>query len=261
MADNVILNAGVGGDTVAADDIAGVKYMRHKMSIGAPGAASDVSAVNPVPVTNPVSEASLASIDTKMPVAGQALMAASSPVVLASNHSPIVVTSSSRNIVGSFAVARPIVNGTVALQNLLSIEAVGATNVYIRRIYVAIGTDGAAVTGAPAYRIARTSVTPSAGTTLTVPKKRTSLAAATAVVRSAPTAVAVANDMFASVGYQSAGGAGTVHAPVFVELFVSRGELDDIVLVAGEGIVILCDTVGDVDVLHLAGIEWQEGTG
>ena len=47
MADNTTLNAGTGGDTIASDDIAGVKHQRIKLSVGADGAASDA-----VPVSN-----------------------------------------------------------------------------------------------------------------------------------------------------------------------------------------------------------------
>lgn len=50
MADNVTLNAGTGGDTVAADDIGGVKYQRVKVTFGADGAATDASPANPLPV-------------------------------------------------------------------------------------------------------------------------------------------------------------------------------------------------------------------
>lgn len=41
MVDNVVLNTGTGGDTVAADDIAGVKHQRVKLSLGADGTAAD----------------------------------------------------------------------------------------------------------------------------------------------------------------------------------------------------------------------------
>lgn len=41
MADNTTLNAGTGGDVIATDDIAGVKYQRVKLSLGADGAAAD----------------------------------------------------------------------------------------------------------------------------------------------------------------------------------------------------------------------------
>lgn len=52
MADNVLLNAGTGGDTIAADDVAGVKYQVVKVAVGADGAASLVSNSNPVPVSD-----------------------------------------------------------------------------------------------------------------------------------------------------------------------------------------------------------------
>jgi hypothetical protein len=41
MAENVVLNSGTGGDTAAADDIAGIKYQRVKLSLGADGSATD----------------------------------------------------------------------------------------------------------------------------------------------------------------------------------------------------------------------------
>lgn len=51
MADNTTLNAGVGGDTIATDDIGGVKFQRIKLIHGADGTnAGDVSAANPLPV-------------------------------------------------------------------------------------------------------------------------------------------------------------------------------------------------------------------
>jgi hypothetical protein len=51
MADNVTLNTMSGGDTIAADDIAGIKWQRMKMGWGADGAAVDVSTTAPLPVT------------------------------------------------------------------------------------------------------------------------------------------------------------------------------------------------------------------
>lgn len=51
MADDITLNAGTGGDVVAADDIGGVKYQRVKLVHGADGVNSgDVSTANPFPV-------------------------------------------------------------------------------------------------------------------------------------------------------------------------------------------------------------------
>ena len=49
MADNFSANAGSGGDTFAADDVGGVKYLRNKMVWGADGAVNDVSAAAPMP--------------------------------------------------------------------------------------------------------------------------------------------------------------------------------------------------------------------
>ncbi|MFM7011077.1 MAG: hypothetical protein ACKO0Z_17445, partial [Betaproteobacteria bacterium] len=52
MADNTTLNTGVGGDTLATDDISGVKYPRSKITLGADGVNDgDVSAANPLPVS------------------------------------------------------------------------------------------------------------------------------------------------------------------------------------------------------------------
>lgn len=50
MADNTTLNAGSGGDTIASDDIAGVKHQRVKIEYGTDGSATDVSDTNPLPV-------------------------------------------------------------------------------------------------------------------------------------------------------------------------------------------------------------------
>lgn len=51
MTDNVIIDPGVGGATIAADDIAGVQYQRVKVTSGADGYATDVSRAAPLPVT------------------------------------------------------------------------------------------------------------------------------------------------------------------------------------------------------------------
>lgn len=124
MADNVAVTPGSGA-TLAADDIGGVLYGRTKIVIGDDGVnGGDVSASNPMPVTGaltdtqlratavpvsgtfwqatqPVSaaslplptgaatEATLSTMNGKLPSPGQALMAASQPVVIASNQTAI----------------------------------------------------------------------------------------------------------------------------------------------------------------------------
>jgi hypothetical protein len=51
MADNTVLNLGAGGDTIATDDIGGVKHELVKIEFGDDGFATQVSATNPLPVT------------------------------------------------------------------------------------------------------------------------------------------------------------------------------------------------------------------
>lgn len=52
MADNITLNSGTGGDTLAADDISGVKYQRVKPTFGEDGSATDVSNTTPLPTVS-----------------------------------------------------------------------------------------------------------------------------------------------------------------------------------------------------------------
>lgn len=52
MADNVTLNAGVGGATLATDDVSGTHYQVVKLDVGGDGAAAPVSNTNPVPVSD-----------------------------------------------------------------------------------------------------------------------------------------------------------------------------------------------------------------
>ena len=51
MSDNTTLNPGTGGDTIASDEVAGVKIPRSKIIIGADGVSNgDVAESNPLPV-------------------------------------------------------------------------------------------------------------------------------------------------------------------------------------------------------------------
>lgn len=66
MADNTVLNTGSGGDTIATDDIGGVKYARSKIVVGADGVNDgDVSSANPLPVTG-----TLTTVNTVTTLAG-----------------------------------------------------------------------------------------------------------------------------------------------------------------------------------------------
>lgn len=52
MADNTTLNPGTGGDVIATDDVAGVKYQVVKLAVGADGAAALVANANPIPISD-----------------------------------------------------------------------------------------------------------------------------------------------------------------------------------------------------------------
>lgn len=98
MAGNTVLDVMSGGDTIATDDIGGVKHQQVKVEWGTGGTATPVSAANPMPVVQTgtptiatgaatsakqdTGNTSIANIDTKTPALGQALAAASVPVVL-----------------------------------------------------------------------------------------------------------------------------------------------------------------------------------
>lgn len=70
MSDNTPINAGVGGDTIATDDIGGVKYQRVKVIIGADGVNSgDVSAANPIPAIIAAASPATTVIGTVQPPA------------------------------------------------------------------------------------------------------------------------------------------------------------------------------------------------
>lgn len=76
MADNTVLDSGTGGDTIATDDIGGVKYPRSKIVIGADGSNDgDVSITNPMPVGGrAAADAALAG--NPIPIAARASAAA-----------------------------------------------------------------------------------------------------------------------------------------------------------------------------------------
>ena len=71
MADNTTLNVGTGGDVIASDDIAGVKYQRVKIVLGADGVNDgDVSSSNTLPVsgTVTVTQATAANLNANVTV-------------------------------------------------------------------------------------------------------------------------------------------------------------------------------------------------
>lgn len=110
MADNTTIKYATSddqeGDTIATEDIGGIKYPRSKITLGAAGVNDgNVSSANPLPISvatipsHPVTNAgtfvtqvngdaltALQSLNTKTPALGQALAAASVPVVLTASQ-------------------------------------------------------------------------------------------------------------------------------------------------------------------------------
>lgn len=63
MADNTVLNAGVGGDTVATDDIGGIKFQRVKLTQGANNTNDgDVALSNPLPTRSTGATSALSNV-------------------------------------------------------------------------------------------------------------------------------------------------------------------------------------------------------
>ena len=112
MADNTTLNPGVGGDVIATDDIAGVKYQRIKIGFGEEGTYLDVSDTDPLPVLGPLTDAELRA--TPVPVSGT--LAVNGPLTDTElRAAPLVVTD---------ATAAELLDG---LQTLL-LRLLNATN-------------------------------------------------------------------------------------------------------------------------------------
>lgn len=79
MADNVVTNAGVGGETFATDEIGGVHHPRSKVGFGEDGVYADVSSGNPMPVagTMELGATTLAALET-VSIAGTVPVSAAS---------------------------------------------------------------------------------------------------------------------------------------------------------------------------------------
>ena len=99
FADDFTANAGSGGDTFGADDIAGVKYPRSKIIIGADGSNDgDVSAANPLPVTGTV-----AVTNTGLTELAAAINSSQLDVNIAASAATITVASHAVTNAGTFA--------------------------------------------------------------------------------------------------------------------------------------------------------------
>src|SRR4051812_45657205 len=132
MADNTILNVGVGGDTIATDDIGGIKYERVKVNFGADGSATDASSANPLPVDTELTVADLdtgAGTDTRA-VVGLA-RAESGGAVLVGTANPLPVTANAgtgpfpvSDNAGSLTVDSAQLPGALAANGGIKVEGV-----------------------------------------------------------------------------------------------------------------------------------------
>lgn len=116
MSDNVFITPGV-GSTIATDDIAGVQYQRVKATFGVDGAATDVSAANPLPITAPGTIAVTGAFyPATQPVSGTVSVSGTVPVngTFYQATQPVSIASMpSTPVTGTFWQATQPVSGTI----------------------------------------------------------------------------------------------------------------------------------------------------
>lgn len=88
MADNLTLNSGSGGATLAADDIAGIHHQRVKIQHGADGSATDVSTASPLPISD--AGGSLTVDNATLAVVGGGTEATAMRVTIASDSTGVL---------------------------------------------------------------------------------------------------------------------------------------------------------------------------
>lgn len=137
MADNFVANAGSGGSTFAADDIASVLHPRVKVEWGADGSANDAAVAAPLPVQTTIesSQMTVAGTVVTPKYAALALSASGNTTVIAA------VTSKKIRVLAAVFVA----NGTV---NLKFQTGTGGTD--LTGLFYMVANTGAALPFNPA---------------------------------------------------------------------------------------------------------------
>ena len=148
MADNVTVNAMSGGDTIAADDISGVKFQRVKITWGADGVANETTSATPLPITMGASSVNVASASTvgmgatSVPTAGTAVRLPAQVILgvtvraMITNTGTIYVGGSGVTSTNGFPlVAGESINLDVANLNAIYINA-SVNNDSIRYVWV-----------------------------------------------------------------------------------------------------------------------------
>jgi len=242
MADNTTLNAGSGGDVIASDDIAGVKYQRVKLSVGADGSAADAASgggteAGALRVTVASDSTGVLSVDdnggsltvdvgTALPAGTNAIgkLAANSGVDIGDVDVTSVVPGTGATNLGKAEDAAHVSGDTgvlaLAVRQDADASSVSATgdysalqvdaNGYLKvNIKAGSSSGGTALTDAAAFTRATTSVTPVAGVVETsAPTLTNGNAGALSLTTGGAVRVAVASGGVAGIAEDSAAAGG-----------------------------------------------------
>lgn len=118
MADNVTLNSGSGGATLATDDVSGVQFQKVKLDVGGDGATAMLSNSNPVPVSD--AGGSLTVDNTVLSVTGGGVESGAQRVTIANDSTGVLSVDDNG---GSLTV-----DGTVAVSGTVTVGAHAVTN-------------------------------------------------------------------------------------------------------------------------------------
>lgn len=126
MSDNVELNAGSGGDTIAADDVSGVKYQVVKLAVGGDGSASLASNASPLPISDAGTTLSVDDGGSSLTVDGT--VAVSGTVAVTDNSGSLTVDNAALSVTGGGAEASAL-RVTIATDStgVLSVDDNGST--------------------------------------------------------------------------------------------------------------------------------------
>lgn len=142
MADNIVLNPGEGGDSVAADEVGGVKYVIDKVAFGTDGSVTLVSASNGLPINLVKSVVSVVST-------GSVTTTANTPVQLVGSSVPttrgVIVKSSIQSTNSVYVGSSTVTPGTVSATDGFELSAGESITIPIddvNKVYVTSSSGG-----------------------------------------------------------------------------------------------------------------------
>ncbi len=156
MADNTELDAGSGGDTIATDDIAGIKHQRIKIQYGTDGSATDVSDSNPLPIDD---AGGALTVDNAGSFATQATLQTGSNAIgkLAANSGvdigdvDVLSIAAGDNNIGNVDIASALPTGSNAIGKLAANSGVDIGDVDVTSVPRSISGDGEPGTAVDSY--------------------------------------------------------------------------------------------------------------